>query len=223
VTKQHPSAVRPRKVPQQSRAEYTVAVLLEAVACLLETDGAERLTTNRVAQRAGVSIGSLYQYFPGKDALIVALCQRERNAFLADAGDARQAPDGRGALLRLIGAAVNQQLHRPELARLLDFEQTRPVIARELAPFIVAMAALVGQLLERADIPSQADSAAAIDDVIAIVRGMVNAAGDRGEHDRAGLEQRIGRAVFGYLGMPALAPEDPHTRRTASVSPWSGG
>jgi AcrR family transcriptional regulator len=40
------------------------------------------LNTNRVAQRAGVSIGSLYQYFPGKDALIVALIRRERDAFL---------------------------------------------------------------------------------------------------------------------------------------------
>ncbi|MCC4617082.1 hypothetical protein LL972_13925 [Xanthomonas campestris pv. asclepiadis] len=109
------------------------------------------------------------------------------------------------------------KLDRPVLARLLDFEQPRPVIARELAPFIVAMTALVGQLLARADIPSQPDSATAIDDVIAIVRGMVNAAGDRGEHDRALLEQRIGRAVLGYLGMQHAVCTDPHATRTASI------
>ncbi|OAG67141.1 TetR family transcriptional regulator [Xanthomonas floridensis] len=216
VTKQQPSPVRPRKVPRQSRAAYTVAMLLEAVACLLESEGTERLSTNRVAQRAGVSIGSLYQYFPSKDALIVALCQRERGAFLTEAQAAQQATDGRGALVQLISAAVRQQLHRPTLARLLDYEQTRPVIASELAPFIVAMTALVGQLLARADVPTQPDPTKAIDDVIAIVRGMVNTAGDRGEHDHAGLEQRIGRAVFGYLGMPPAGPQDP---RTTGASP----
>lgn len=191
-------------------------MLLEAVACLLESEGTERLSTNRVAQRAGVSIGSLYQYFPSKDALIVALCQRERGAFLTEAQAAQQATDGRGALVQLISAAVRQQLHRPTLARLLDYEQTRPVIASELAPFIVAMTALVGQLLARADVPTQPDPTKAIDDVIAIVRGMVNTAGDRGEHDHAGLEQRIGRAVFGYLGMPPAGPQDP---RTTGASP----
>ena len=54
----------------------TVSVILEATAHILVTEGYEHLNTNRVAERAGVSIGSLYQYFPNKQALLSALRQR---------------------------------------------------------------------------------------------------------------------------------------------------
>lgn len=63
----------PRKSPRQSRSEATVEVILEATAHILIEQGYGRLTTNSVASRAGVSIGSLYQYFPGKEALMAAL------------------------------------------------------------------------------------------------------------------------------------------------------
>lgn len=200
-------SLKPRKIPQQSRAEQTVASILEAAARILETQGLEGLNTNLVAQRAGVSIGSLYQYFPGKDALIVALCQRERTLFLAEAEGALAEPTGRQALGRLVTAAVHQQLRRPTLARLLDFEENRPAIARELAPFIVAMSELIERILSHADMPPQPDMGTAIDDVIAIARGMVNAAGERGEIDLAALEERLGRALFGYLGIAYRQPE----------------
>ena len=196
-------SLKPRKLPQQPRAAQTVATILEAAARILETRGVEGLNTNLAAQRAGVSIGSLYQYFPGKDAIIVALCQRERGAFLAQAQAALTEPDGRRALRHLITASVSQQLQRPTLARLLDAEKTRPAIARELAPFLAAMRALIGRILAYPDIPRQIDEATAIGDLMAIMRGMVNAAGEEGEADLPGLEARVGRAVFGYLGMAA--------------------
>lgn len=73
-------ATRPRlqhrKLPRQQRAQSTVDALLQATAELLQEMGYARLTTNHVAQRAGVSIGSLYQYYPGKDALCHALAER---------------------------------------------------------------------------------------------------------------------------------------------------
>ena len=65
-----------RKKPQQARSVATVEAILEATARILLTDGLEKLSTNRVAKVAGVSVGSLYQYFPNKVALIEALCQR---------------------------------------------------------------------------------------------------------------------------------------------------
>lgn len=65
-----------RKAPQQARAQSTVDALLQATAELLEEQGYARLTTNHVAQRAGVSIGSLYQYFPSKEALCHVLAER---------------------------------------------------------------------------------------------------------------------------------------------------
>lgn len=59
-----------KKRPKQDRARATVEAIIEATTRILEADGLEALTTNRVAEVAGVSIGSLYQYFPNKQALI---------------------------------------------------------------------------------------------------------------------------------------------------------
>lgn len=65
-----------RKQPRQARSQATVAVILEATIQVLLAEGLPRLTTIRVAERAGVSVGTLYQYFPQKQALLFALLQR---------------------------------------------------------------------------------------------------------------------------------------------------
>jgi AcrR family transcriptional regulator len=65
-----------RKTPKQARAQATVEAILTATAELLVDLGYERTTTNAIARRAGVSIGSLYQYFPNKEALFTALCDQ---------------------------------------------------------------------------------------------------------------------------------------------------
>jgi AcrR family transcriptional regulator len=66
-----------RKQPRQRRARATFDAVVEAAARILAEEGAPRLTTNRIAERAGVSIGSLYQYFPDRAAIVRALCERE--------------------------------------------------------------------------------------------------------------------------------------------------
>jgi AcrR family transcriptional regulator len=66
----------PRKKPLQDRSRATVDALLEATADILVRHGYARLTTNRVAERAGVNIASLYQFFPGKEALVAELQRR---------------------------------------------------------------------------------------------------------------------------------------------------
>ena len=62
--------------PQQRRAQDTVEVIVRATAQILRREGSEHLTTNQVAERAGVSIGSLYQYFPNKEALVAEVRRR---------------------------------------------------------------------------------------------------------------------------------------------------
>ena len=69
-------ALSARKTPQQARSATTVEAIFEATIQVLLTDGPTRLTTTRVAERAGVSVGSLYQYFPNKQALFYALNER---------------------------------------------------------------------------------------------------------------------------------------------------
>src|SRR6516162_1213481 len=65
-----------RKTPRQERSRATVEALLEATADILVRDGYAKLTTNRIADRAGVNIASLYQYFPGKQAILAELRRR---------------------------------------------------------------------------------------------------------------------------------------------------
>jgi AcrR family transcriptional regulator len=71
-----------RKPPKQERSRRTIDALLEATARIVGDVGLETATTNRIAEVAGVSIGSLYQYFPGKEALLAALIEREARADL---------------------------------------------------------------------------------------------------------------------------------------------
>jgi len=213
VTTNRRPSLKPRKIPQQSRAEHTVATILEAAARVLETKGMEGMNTNLVAQRAGVGVGSLYQYFPNKDALIVALSKREGTVFFAEAAAALSEPTGQRALKHLITVSVHQQLRRPALARALDFEENRPAIARELAASKAAFHEVIRQILAREDIPPQRNMETATNDLVAIVRAIVDAAGERGESDRRDLESRVSRALFGYLGIVERQPEKSRTRK----------
>ncbi len=73
-------ATAARKTPVQQRSRRTVDEILGAAARILVEDGYSAMTTNDVAAAAGVSIGSLYQYFPNKDALLRALVERHLDA-----------------------------------------------------------------------------------------------------------------------------------------------
>jgi hypothetical protein len=92
-------------------------------------------------------------------------------------------------------------MRRPRLARLLDFEESRlPICSRTGRVADVFYAALVG-VLSQPDARTAADVEAAAFDVFAIVKGMVDAAGERGETNALRLERRVRRAVFGYLSV----------------------
>ncbi len=201
-----PIIVQPRKQPRQARSAETVRVILEAAARVLESRGFTGYTTNAVAERAGVSIGSLYQYFPGKDALTGALIQRETATLLEDADDALLEPTGHAALTRLIAAAVRHQLRRPILARLLDFEESRLPVTRDVRRVADRLRSILEQILARPDLPEQRRPAIAAADLFAMVKGMIDAAGERGETDAEDLLARVARAVFGYLSdAPGIA------------------
>lgn len=73
---------RPRKIATQERSRATVDNLIEATARILVKDGFDKASTNRIAEVSGVSIGSLYQYFPSKEALVVAVIERHQQQIM---------------------------------------------------------------------------------------------------------------------------------------------
>jgi AcrR family transcriptional regulator len=195
-----------------------VATLLEAAAQVLETKGLEGFNTNAVAERAGVSIGSLYQYFPGKDALTIALMQRENERFHQDAQAALEHASGPVALDHLVEVAVRQQFARPTLARLLDVEESRPQL-RAVLSGKESLRALLAQILARDGLPPQEDTALAANDLLAMIRGLVDAAGEREETDMVSLNRRVTAAVLGYLTMMSNVGAGPNSDSRVARSP----
>ena len=194
----------PRKTPAQTRSAATVAAVLEAAARILETQGFDGYTTNAVARRAGVSIGSLYQYFPSKDAITRALIIRETAELLAEVAAIDAEATGRAGLERLITVAVAHQLQRPALARLLDLEESRLLIDGEARGIGNQLVSAFRRCLDAPDMVTTPRYPFAAEDLLAIVKGVVDAAGERGERDSLGLLARVSRAVFGYLEYTAV-------------------
>lgn len=198
--------IEARKRPRQARSAATVDIILEAAARILEGGGLSALNTNLVAERAGISIGSLYQYFPGKEAILAALIRSKRaelvalleaQAEKAGAGDLKTLLDG------LIGAALHHQFARPRLAASLEYAESLLPLDAETQDLKRKIADTVARALAAHGIE---EPAVAARDLAALTRGMADAAGLYGETDPTALEGRIRRAVYGYLGMgPALS------------------
>jgi AcrR family transcriptional regulator len=133
------SAAKPRKRPAQQRSRETVRVLLEAAARVFEERGTAAATTDAIAERAGVSVGSLYQYFPNKESLLATLAAchvlEVRAAILPALAALDAATPFDVALRRFVRAMVALHTARPRLHRALftevpyDTESIRALLA----------------------------------------------------------------------------------------------
>lgn len=115
--------VKPRKFPRQERARATVEAILQAAAQLLSDVGFEALTTAKVAERAGVSVGSFYQYFPNKQALAAAVIDHYAEDFAASfigAIEARSHGTLDETVRGLIEVGLVTHPHDPKLHRALN-------------------------------------------------------------------------------------------------------
>lgn len=114
--------ITPRKSALQERSRVTVHAILEAAARILVREGFDRASTNRIAEVAGVSVGSLYQYFPGKEAIVAALIERHNRevmqAVQGELAEASSLPLQLG-VRKLVGVAVTAHRINPKLHRVL--------------------------------------------------------------------------------------------------------
>ncbi len=123
--------VSPRKQPAQGRSRFTVRQLVEAAARVFEEHGYAGANTNRIAERAGVSIGSLYQYFPNKESILAVLLEQHTqevaNAVEAIRRHVAEEPhDLVGVLEHFVEDMVELHSKNPRLQHVLLDEAPRP-------------------------------------------------------------------------------------------------
>ena len=119
---------KPRKHASQERSRATVDALIEATARILVKEGFDSASTNRIAEQAGVSVGSLYQYFPGKEALVAAVIARHRKDLMRVARGVLAEVEGlplEQAVRRMVTAGVKAHSHDPQLHRVLAEQMPR--------------------------------------------------------------------------------------------------
>jgi AcrR family transcriptional regulator len=184
-----PKRLEPRKAPTQRRGHETRGRILAAAAHVFARHGYSAGTTNRIAAEAGLSIGSLYQYFPNKDAVLVELVRRHldegtaalagRLESLAGAGGEPGAAGGRPTIEDLIGVVVDAMLDNhvgdPRLHQVLFEEAPRPPeLLDELHAIEEAAVAAVDGVLRADPAVRVADPAMAARLVVAAVESLVH-------------------------------------------------
>jgi AcrR family transcriptional regulator len=196
------STLNRRKRPRQKRSTDTVETIIEAAARILESNGHEGFSTNSVAERAGVSIGSLYQYFPNKAAIMRALIEREANSFLEKIRSVSPGGDAKTMLDQLLEIAVQHQFRRPALAKLLDLEEERLPASKEFQSAGLETIKKFEQCLSMMNIRASHDLPVITRDVLSIIRAIKDSAGQMAGDSVATIIARVRRAVHGYLFSP---------------------
>jgi AcrR family transcriptional regulator len=208
MTSPKPTPPRPaRRHPSQERARVTVEAILQAATQVFRECGIDKATTNRIAALAGVSVGTLYQYFPDKAAIARDLIEREQAvlqerlvASIADVADLR------GRVCRLVATVVKAHAEDPELVRAAF---ATGLVDDHLG--IPEGIALVRLLLEqhKDEIPVEDLDQAAWVMVMAtdalLHRNLLHPV-----MSMAALEEQIVRLVLGYLGVK----DEPAARRS---------
>src|SRR5215831_1801804 len=193
-----------RRRPKQRRAQHTVDAILDAVVRVLKREGVQGVTTNRIAEVAGVSIGSVYQYFPDKQAIFVALHQRhidqiDRMVETTLIGHAASSLD---ELMRaMIEGMIDAHSVDPELYELLATEVphradgTRDFAVRLHGAFRLALSARANELNKGRD----------LDKLAFVVTNMVESLSHGALFQRpprlsfAAAKAEVVRAVLAYL------------------------
>lgn len=199
--------LEPRKMPTQARSAALMDALVEATARVLADDGYRGATTKRIAAVAGVSVGSLYQYFPGKDALVFAVQRRHFDQVMGALARVSLAPDqplggaiGGFVAGMVAGHDLDARLHRALTEQML---RLGPAPFRETQSQAVAMVRGILGLRRDELAVTDLDTAAWL--LVTTVEGAVHAAlmGGDGRLGDPAFERELTALVCRYLGVAA--------------------
>lgn len=206
-----PDRFRPRKQPTQDRATLTRQRILDAAAHIFAEYGYSAGTTNRIAECAEVSIGSLYQYFPNKDAILRALMDAHVDAGAELLGKrlADGLPEQLDEALRVVvRATIDNHRDNPRLHRVLFEEAPRaPAFLSRLHDLEESMVDATAGLLDNHP-AVQAKGRLSARVVVATIESLVHrliASPD--PVDPQQLEDEIVRLLAGYLGRQPVSPD----------------
>jgi AcrR family transcriptional regulator len=197
-----PQALFPRKIPLQSRSTATRDAILQASVLILTCEGVNAFNTNRVAEVAGISIGSLYQYYPNKAALFTAL-SIEQHAQLLKKIEILVSQVEKltldKAVDKLLVTVLTHQFENPELARVLDYAERELAVTDEVLVQKSLFVAYITEILIRYRAQVKGDLRIAALDVLTITKALIDEAECRGETNSVVLRNRVKRGVLGYL------------------------
>jgi AcrR family transcriptional regulator len=195
-----------RKIPSQARARDTIEVIFEATARILERDGRTGLSTNAIAELAGISIGTLYHYFPSKEAILVAMARRELEAHgvavrqaMSEASTGATLEPERQVVRALLQAFDNRLNARRAAIETLISQDLSAEIAR---PVQAAAELIAAQGLPRLSMRTRPMSDAALFVLTRAISGVINAAVREGSphFGTQELEDELVHLVRGFVG-----------------------
>ncbi|MBN9021078.1 MAG: TetR/AcrR family transcriptional regulator [Rhizobiales bacterium] len=198
------ATLKPRKLPVQARSTVTVEALQVAAIQVLVREGLQRCTTTRVAERAGTSVGSLYQYYPNRDALLRAVLERHLEG-IADALDAA-CQASRGKLLSEMGEALvtaylAAKLRDPEESRALyavaEARDGEAIVTKVYARVRAAVAAMLATAADAAFDDPETVAIFAVSAMMGPIQALLKGAAPAGMEER--LQSELSRIVVAYL------------------------
>lgn len=193
----------PRKQPKQNRSAFMVETILQAATRVLSKESLAGFNTNRVAEVAGISVGSLYQYFPNKSALVAALLEREHAKLCEDIERCIKKGKGQPLALsvqNLAKIAIHHQHGDAIFAAALDHEERRLPVQAALESFQQRMlVALSGLMKEHRESLPKSLPKEAPKDCMMIAKALVESEQVTNASQKLRLQKRLTRALMGYL------------------------
>jgi AcrR family transcriptional regulator len=200
-----------RKKPQQRRSRVTIDTLFEATIQVLLANGLDRITTIQIADRAGVSVGSLYQYFPNKRALLAAVVQRHVSEVVDITMAACRSAHGKtiGEMCAtMMSAFVDAKTRRPEVSRALYLPSAAvnadAIVKEESRRCALAVHDMLMTASDAKFAQPQWVSNVLIASIVGPTRATIEAGGTSSDFER--LKRHLTALCVGYLKEVSIAP-----------------
>jgi len=204
MNRKRSESLSPRKRPKQRRSRVTIETIFEATIQVLLANGLDGITTIQIADRAGVSIGSLYQYFPNKRALLAAVVKRHVGEVVDATIEACKSMHGKtidDMCATMMAAFVDAKTRRPEVSRALYLPSAAvnadAIVKEESSRCARAVHDMLITASDAKFAQTQLVSSVLVASIVGPTRAVIEAGGNRSTFER--LKLHLTALSVGYL------------------------